>query len=152
MLVLAAELFLLEIDQLAEGHLQDGVGLHGGERVAFAVAPLGGEDGKARVAQGAAHEGRGHSMPIKRALASACVADVRMTRITSSMLACASSKPFDRVLALPRLGQQELRTTANHMCPMADELFEQFLDRQRARLAVDQGQEISEIVSCSGEN
>ena len=35
----------------------------------------------------------GHSMPIKRALASACVAEVRMTRITSSMLACASSKP-----------------------------------------------------------
>ncbi len=47
---------------------------------------------------------------------------------------------FDGVLALPGLGQQELRPAADHERPMADELRDQLLDRQRARLAVDQRQ------------
>ena len=48
---------------------------------------------------------------------------------------------FDGVLALPRLGQQELRAAADDRSPMADELFQQLLERQHPRLAVDQRQE-----------
>ena len=48
---------------------------------------------------------------------------------------------FDRVLPLPRLGQQELRAAANDRHPVADELFQHRLERQHSRLAVDQRQE-----------
>ncbi len=67
--------------------------------------------------------------------------EARMTRITSSMLACASSRPFDRVLPLPGLGQQELRAAADDRHPVPEELLEHLLERQHPRLAVDQRQE-----------
>jgi hypothetical protein len=50
--VLVAELLLLEVDQLAERHPQDGVGLHRGERVLFGNAPFGLELRVALVAEG----------------------------------------------------------------------------------------------------
>ena len=50
-------------------------------------------------------------------------------------------QPFDRVLPLPRPGQQELRPPADHRLAVADELLQQFLERQHPRLAVDQRQE-----------
>ena len=49
--VLVAELFLLEVDQLAERHLQDRVGLHGRERVVLGHAALVLELREALVAQ-----------------------------------------------------------------------------------------------------
>ena len=48
---------------------------------------------------------------------------------------------FDRVLALPGPVEQELRAAANDRDAVADELFQQLLERQRPRLAVDQRQE-----------
>ena len=56
--MLAAELFLLQIDQLAERHPQNGVGLHGGERVGLAHAALLLEHCEAVVAQGPLHHAR----------------------------------------------------------------------------------------------
>ncbi len=48
---------------------------------------------------------------------------------------------FDGVLAAAGLGQQELRAPANDDQAMADELLQHLLERQHARLAVDQRQE-----------
>ena len=48
---------------------------------------------------------------------------------------------FDRVLPLPRTGQQKLRAAADHRLAVANELLQQFLERQHPRLAVDQRQE-----------
>ena len=48
---------------------------------------------------------------------------------------------FDRVLASAGPGQQELRPPPNHVQPVTNELFQQSFERQRARLAIDEGQE-----------
>ena len=48
---------------------------------------------------------------------------------------------FDGVFALPGAGQKELRPPADHRLAVADELLQQFLERQHPRLAVDQRQE-----------
>ena len=56
--IFAGQLLLLEIDQLAERHAEDGVGLHGGERVALGVAALGDERLEADVAQRPGHQRR----------------------------------------------------------------------------------------------
>ncbi len=88
------ELFLFEIHQLAERHLQDGVGLHRRERVFLGDAALLLELGEANVAERPLQHGAaGVLIAISRSLASACVFDARITRITSSMLAWASSRP-----------------------------------------------------------
>ncbi len=50
-------------------------------------------------------------------------------------------QPFDRVFALPRPGQQELRAPADDRFAVADELLQHLLERQHPRLAVDQRQE-----------
>jgi hypothetical protein len=65
---------------------------------------------------------------MNRSFASACVFDERMTRITSSMFAWASSKPFDGVLALASPREQELRPPADDGDAMPDELLEHLLE------------------------
>ena len=125
-----------------ERHAEDGVGLDGRERVGFLArrAPPRRRRSPRRPAPAAAWP-PGVWISISRCLASACVGEVRMTRITSSMLAWASSRPFDRVLPLPGLGQQELRAAADHHHAVAEEFLQQLLERQHPRLAVDQRQE-----------
>ena len=64
-----------------------------------------------------------------------------MMRMTSSMLACASSRPSTvcfRCRALASRNCVRRRMTV-HAVP--DELFQHLLERQHPRLAVDQGQE-----------
>ena len=138
----SAELLLLQVDQLAERHAQDGVGLDGRERVELAGAAFVDEDGEALVAQRPAAAGpRASRSPSAAALASAWVDEVRMTRITSSMLAWASSSPSTVCFRCRALAQQELRAAADHRLAVAEELLQQLLERQHPRLAVDQGQE-----------
>ena len=56
--VLVGELFLLEVDQLAERHPEDRVGLDGRERVLLGDAALFLELGEAVVAEGPLHAAR----------------------------------------------------------------------------------------------
>ena len=48
---------------------------------------------------------------------------------------------FDGVLALPCPEEQKLRAPPDYRFAMPQEFFQQFLDVQHPRLAVDQGQE-----------
>ena len=138
--VLFGQLLLLQVDQLAERHAENGVGLDGGEGIVFAASALRGEDFEALLAQGPLHQADGHWISISRSLASGWVDEVRITRITSSMLAWASNRP-STVCFRCRAWPEELGAAANHRQPVADELFQQALERQHPRLAVDQGQE-----------
>ena len=56
--MLAGQLLLLQVDQLAERHSQDGVGLDGRERVELACAAFFDEHGETLVAQRPAQQGR----------------------------------------------------------------------------------------------
>ena len=113
--MLAAELFLLEIDQLAERHLQDRVGLHGGERVGLAHAALVAGTRRSRRRPGRAASARpALRSPISRALASACVGRRADDADDFVDVGVRQQQAFDRVLALPGLGQQELRAAADH--------------------------------------
>ena len=49
---------------------------------------------------------------------------------------------FDGVFALPRAGQQKLRSPADHRLAVAEKFLQQVLERQRSRLAVDRRQEV----------
>ena len=124
LVILAGQLFLLQVDQLAQRHPQDGVGLHRRERVGVAHAALALENGKAcRRPAPAASAPPALRRPSSGLWLRAASCDERMTRMISSMLAMRQQQAFDRVLALPRLGQQELRAAANHDRAMADELL-----------------------------
>lgn len=101
LLMLRAELLLFEVHQLTERHPQNGVGLHGGQRVRIAHASLGCEDLESLVAQGAWHEHRGsldaHQPGFRLGLRGTGandanhLVDVRMRQ----------QQAFDRVLSLP---------------------------------------------------
>ena len=80
-------------------------------------------------------------MPISRALASAWLADERIDADHFVDIGMGQQQALDRVLPLPGLGQQELRAAADDDHAVADEFFQQLLERQHPRLAVDQGQE-----------
>ncbi len=83
----------------------------------------------------------GASTPISRALASACVADERMMRMISSMLAWASSKPSTVCLRCRALASRNCVRRRMTVSAVADEFFQHLLERQHPRLAVDQRQE-----------
>ena len=123
--VLAAEFFLLQVDQLAERHSQNGVGLHGGERVGSAHAAFLLEHGEAGVAQGSLHHGRrgfdAHQAGLGLGLRRRGANDAN----DLVDIGVGQQQAFDRVLALPGLGQQELRAAANDGRPVPDELFQQ---------------------------
>ena len=66
----------------------------------------------------------GVSICISRSLASSCVAEVRMTRITSSITGVGQQQPFHGVLPLPGTGQKVLRAAANDRLAVAEKLFQ----------------------------
>ena len=139
--MLVAQLFLLQVDQLAEGHSQDGVGLDRREGIFFADAAFLLEDHKTLVAQGTLHHRAGAAdfhqpqlglgLSLRRADDADHLVDVGMSQ----------KQAFEGVLALAGLGQKELRSPADDQHTVADELFENFLEGEHPRLAVDQGQE-----------
>ena len=107
--VFAAQLFLFEVDQLAERHAQDGIGLHGGQRVVRPPRPVppGTVESRLRPAP-AASSPPGHSTPIRPTLASACVLRGADDANDLVDIGQGQQQAFDRVLALPRARQQEL--------------------------------------------
>ena len=115
--VLAGQLFLLQVDQLAQRHPQDRVGLHRRERVGLAHAALALKDGEAVVAQARCIIAAGASMPIKPGLG----LGLRLRRADDANdlvdVGQRQQQTFDRVLALPGLGEQELRAAANDRSP-----------------------------------
>ena len=139
--VLAAEFFLFEVDQLAQGHAEDGVGLHGREVVGFLAAAFRLEDGEALVAQGAVEHGRRrgdlHQPLLGLFLGLRCADDADHF----VDVGVGQQQALDRVLPLPGAGQQELGAAANDQLAVADEFLQQVLERQHPRLAVDQRQE-----------
>ncbi len=139
--VLAGEFFLFEVDQLAQGHAEDAVGLHGREVVGFLAAAFRLEDGEALVAQGAAEDGRRrgdlHEPLFGLFLGLRCADDA--DHLVD--VGVGQQEALDHVLPLPGAGEEELGAAANHQLAVADEFLQQVLQRQHPRLAVDQRQE-----------
>ena len=139
--MLLGELLLLQVDQLPEGHAEDGVGLDGRERVALLGAPLRLEDGEPGFAQRLPQQGRraldqhqpllGLGLGVGGADGADHLVDVGVGQ----------QQPFHRVFPLPGLGQQVLRAAADHDHPVAEEFLHQSLEGEHPGLAVHQGQE-----------
>ena len=138
----AAELLLFEVDQLAQGHLQDRVGLDRCERIVLADPAFLLQQGESLVAQGAPqHGGRGLDLHqpllrlglrLRRTDHADHLVDIRMGQ----------KQTLDRVFPLSGFGQKELRATADHRYAMPDEFLENLFKRQHPGLAVDQGQQV----------
>ena len=140
--VLVGELLLLQVDQLPEGHAEDGVGLDGRERVALLGAALRLRRRRSPLRPAPAAAGpTGVWICISRSLASAWVDEVRMTRITSSMLAWASSSPSTVCFRCRALASRNCVRRRITDLAVAEELLHQPLERQHPRLAVHQRQE-----------
>jgi len=136
-----SEPLLFEVDQLAQRHSQDRVGLDGGQRIAVSGAALLLEHLKAFVAQGPRHHRRGtldaHDPHLGLGLR------LRMADDADDLVDVGQrqQQAFDRVLALPRFGQLELGAAADHRHAMTDELLQHVLQVAEPRLAVDQRQQ-----------
>ena len=139
--MLVGELLLLEVDQLAERHPQDGVGLDGRERVLLGDAALLLELGEALVAQRPLQH-RGGRLDRHQPLLGLGLRRRRADDADHFVdVGVRQQQALDRVLAPPGPGQQELRPAADHRHAVPDELLQQLLERQHPRLAVDQRQE-----------
>ena len=139
--VLVDELFLLEVDELAERHLQDRVGLHGRERILLGHAALLLILGEADVAQRPLQHGGRRLDRHERffrlglRLRGADDADHFVD------VGVREQQALHGVLPPPRAGQQELRPPADHRHAVPHELLQHLLERERPRLAVHQRQQ-----------
>ena len=136
--VLVDELFLLEIHELAERHLQNGFGLHGRERILFGNAALvwywrKPTSPSARLSIGGRRFDRdqaffGFDLRFRSADDADHFVDIGVRE----------QQALHRVLAAAGAEQQELRPPANDDEAMPHELLQHLLQRERARFAVDQ--------------
>ncbi len=136
------QLFLFQVYQLAQGHAQNGVGLHAGQRVVFGRSAFFGEGGKAFGAEGLLqHGGRAGDLHQPRF-------GLRLIgRGTDHAddfvdIGVGQQQPFDGVLAGAGLGQQELGPPSDDRHAVPQEFFQQGFEGQLARLAVDQRQKV----------
>ena len=112
-LVLVDQLLLFEIDQLAERHAQDRIGLHGGQRVSVGLAPFLLEQCESRRRPVLAASSRrafdSHQTDFGLRLSS------RGTNDANDLvdIGQGQQQAFDRVLSLATAGEQEFRPTAN---------------------------------------
>ena len=113
--MLVAQPLLFQVDQLAQRHLQDRVGLDGGQRVGRRPRRVpAGTAAKPVSPSARAIMAAGHWMPIRPILASAWVAEWRMIADDLVDVGQGQQQAFDGVLAAAGLGQQELRAAADH--------------------------------------
>ena len=139
--VLVAELLLFEIDQLAQGHAEDGVGLDRSERIIFGRSALLLKDREPALAEGAS-EHRRRALDLHQAILGLGLRLRRPDHPDDFVdIRVGQEQAFDGVLPLPGLGQQELRPAADHRDPMAEEFLQNPLEGENSRLAVDKGQE-----------
>ena len=141
LLEFAGECFLFQVDQRTERHPQNGVGLHRSERVVFAHAAIRLKRCEALLAQRPFQQRRGRfdlhqpvfcfGLCFRRADHSDHFVDIGVGQ----------QQALDRVLALPRPGQQKLRAAAEHGHAMPEEFLQHGFESQYPRLAVDQGQQ-----------
>ena len=139
--MLVGQLLLLQVDQLAERHAEDGVGLDGREGVRFPQAAFLGENAEPLFAQRPAQQGGGR-LDLHQALLRLGLGRGAADHADHFVdVGVRQQQPFDRVLPLPGPAEQEQRPPADDRLAVADELLQQFLERQHPRLAVDQRQE-----------
>ena len=125
--VFAGQLLLFQIDQLAQRHAEDGVGLDGRERVEFLLRRVRfPEHGEAFFAQRpAACRPPGVWISIEPPLGLVLVGRGADHADHFVDVGVRQQQPFHRVLAMPGLGQQKLRAAADHRLAVADELLQQ---------------------------
>ena len=138
------ELFLFQVDQLPQGHVENGVRLNRGERVFVFNAVIFGVFLEPVFAQGAFNQ-RARTLNFRHQarfgfLLSGAGADDLDNLVD---IGVSEHKPFDDVFARPRFFQQEDRSAANNVHAVPQELFQNFLERQRSRLAVYQSDKVN---------
>ena len=82
--------------------------------------------------------GERQTFAISATFASGGVAAALISAMISSTLDSATARPFQDVAALARLAQLEARAAHDDLAPVLQEVFEELLEIEQARLVVDQ--------------
>ena len=148
--VLTDDLVLFESRQPVQPHVEDGLRLHLAQPITAAIALQ--TDRRSQILRAGGHvvgarEHFGHSARGPRTLDECHLRLGRRRRALDESdnlvdVGECHRKAFEHVGPIARLGQIEHGAASDHLTPMAEEGLEHFLERQEARLPVDQGHHV----------
>src|SRR5262249_32549406 len=144
LLVLVGQLLLFQPGQAVQAHLEDFLRLRLGQLVPGAAqARVGGQPFRARDVRAGRVEQRAHGTRLPAPRQHALLGNLRALRRLDQIdhrvdVRKRDGQPFEDVGAAARLAQLEDRAPRDDLAAMADERFEDLLQRQQLRLAVDQ--------------